>query len=132
MKCLPSRRAAGGLAGSGRSPYLGVMPLPRPSSPRAVLADIRAFAAERSAVQWGAAAVAIIMPVAIIVLFVADGNTNIQPGPQIIYAESWSADRTDAEIIADQKKHQAEREAAQKERRRQFEKLDKDLDRLGI
>jgi hypothetical protein len=72
------------------------------------------------------------MPVAIIVLFITDANTNIRPGPQIIYAESWSANRTDAEIIADQKKHQAKREAAQKERQRQFQKLDKDLDRLGI
>jgi hypothetical protein len=108
------------------------MPFPRPSSPRALWADIRAFTAERSAVQWGAAAAAIIMPVAIIVLFITDANTNIRPGPQIIYAESWSANRTDAEIIADQKKHQAKREAAQKERQRQFQKLDKDLDRLGI
>ena len=108
------------------------MSLPRPSSPRALWADLRAFTAERSAVQWGAAAAAVFMPVAIIVLFIADGNTNIRPGPQIIYAESWSANRSDAEIKADQKKHQAEREAAQKERQRQFKKLDQDLDRLGI
>ena len=108
------------------------MPFPRPSSPRALWADIRAFAGERSSVQWGAAAVAVIMPLAIVVLFITDANTNTRPGPQIIYAESWSANRTDAEIIADQKKHQAKREAAQKERQRQFKKLDRDLDRLGI
>jgi hypothetical protein len=108
------------------------MSLPRPSGPRALWADLRAFTAERSPVQWGAAAVAVIMPLAIILVFVADGKTNIQPGPQIIYAESWSADRTDAEIVAEQKKHQAAREAAKKERQRQFKKLDQDLDRLGI
>lgn len=121
-----------GVAKGGTKLYLAAMSLPRPSSPRALWADLRAFTAARSGVQWGAAAVALIMPVAIIVLFVADGKTNIQPREQIIYAESWSANRTDAEIIADQKKDQAEREAAQKERQRQFKKLDQDLDRLGI
>ena len=120
------------MAKGGATLYLPAMPLPRPSSPRALLADIKAFAAQRSRVQWGAAAVAVIMPLAIIVLFITDANTNTQPGPQLIYVESWSANRTDAEIIADQKKHQAKREAAQKERQRQFKKLDQDLDRLGI
>jgi hypothetical protein len=108
------------------------MPLPRPASPRALWADLRSFTAERRPHQWIAMAVAVIMPIAIIVVFLIDGRTNIAPGPQIIYAESWSAKRTDAEIIADQKKDQAAREAAQKERQRQFQKLDKDLERLGI
>ena len=72
------------------------------------------------------------MPVALIVLFVTDGRTNIAPREQIVYVESWPATRTDAEIIADQKKHQAEREAAQKERQEQFKKLDQKLERLGI
>ncbi|TFI57266.1 hypothetical protein E2493_16325 [Sphingomonas parva] len=120
------------MAKTGAKLYLRAMPLPRPSSPRALWADVRAFTAERSPVQWAAAAVAIIMPTALIALFVADGKTNIQPGPQMIYVESWSANRTDAEIIADQKKDQAKREALQKERQRQFKKLDQDLDRLGI
>jgi hypothetical protein len=77
-------------------------------------------------------AVAVMMPIAIIVVFLIDGRTNIAPGAQIIYVDSWSAKRTDAQIVADQKKDQAAREAAQKERQRQFQKLDKDLERLGI
>ena len=108
------------------------MPLPRPSSPRALWADLRAFAGHRGPHQLVAAALAIAMPTALIVLFIVDGRTNIAPGPQLIYAESWSANRTDAEIIADQKKHQAEREAKQAERQRQFKKLDQDLEKLGI
>ena len=108
------------------------MPLPRPASPRALIADLRAFAVERRPYQWAAMAFAVIMPVAIIIVFLIDGRTNIAPPEQVIYAESWSAKRTDAEIVADQKKHQAAREAAQKERQRQFQKLDKDLERLGI
>ena len=39
---------------------------------------------------------------------------NTAPPPQIIYVESCTANRTDAEIIADQKKDQAERDAARK------------------
>ena len=38
-----------------------------------------------------------------------------------------SANRTDAEIIAQQKIDQAAKEAAQKERQRQFQKLEKQL-----
>ncbi|TMJ15630.1 MAG: hypothetical protein E6G94_06505 [Alphaproteobacteria bacterium] len=108
------------------------MPLPRPSSPRVLLQDLRAFAAERRPHQWLAAGVAILMPIGIIILFITDGRTNIMPGEQIVYVDSWRADRTDAEIKAQQKKDQAELDAARKERQRQFQKLDKDLDRLGI
>jgi hypothetical protein len=49
------------------------------------------------------------------------------PPAQIVYVESWSANRTDAEIIADQKKDQAARHAAQEEKKRQFKKLEKQL-----
>jgi hypothetical protein len=108
------------------------MPLPRPASPRVLWADLRAFAAQRSRHQWIAAAAAIVMPLAIVIVFTIDGRTNTAPGPQIIYVESWNASRTDAEIIADQKKDQAALEAAKKERQRQWQKVDKDLERLGI
>ena len=52
---------------------------------------------------------------------------NTAPPPQIIYADLYSSNRTDAEIIADQKKDQAAKEAAQKERQRQFQKLENQL-----
>jgi hypothetical protein len=101
------------------------MALPRPASPRALLADVRAFARERSKVQWIAALVAITMPVVIIAGFIKDGRTNTAPGEQITYVESWSAARTDAEIKADQIRREGEREAAAAERQRQFKKLEK-------
>ena len=124
----PLRRIDGtalGLAPGSRRPYLRQMPLPRPASPRALWADLRAFTRERSGVQWGAAAVAILMPVLIVVGFIIDARTNIDPGEQLIYVESWSGDRTDEQIIADQKIRQKEKEAAQAERQRQFQKLEK-------
>ena len=105
---------------------------PRPASPRALAADLRAFAGGRSRVQWFAAAMAILMPLTIITLFLLDGRQNIGPGPELIMVKSWPASRTDAQIIADQKTNQARREAAIKERQRQFRKVDEDLKKVGI
>ena len=128
----PSRRLTRGVAAGAGNAYLGAMPLPRPSSPKALIADLKAFASQRSPHHWVAAGLAILMPAALVVLFVKDGKTNIAPGPQLIYAQSWSAERTDEEIKADQIKHQAEREAKQKERQRQYQKLEKSMEKLGI
>lgn len=105
------------------------MALPRPASPRALWADIRDFFRQRSRVQLGAATVAIMMPVIIVVGFYYDGQTNIMPGEQVIYVKSWSANRTDEEIIAQQKIDQANKEAAIAERQRQYQKVEK---RLGM
>ena len=105
------------------------MPLPRPSSPKVLLSDIRALFSERSPHQVTAAVLAVLMPFLIIMGFVIDVKTNTAPGPQLIYIKSWSANRTDAEIIADQKKAQVEKDAAKKEHQRQVRKL---ADQLGI
>jgi hypothetical protein len=135
---LPSGRCdlktlqAAGLAEEAVKAYLSSMPLPRPASPRVLLADLKAFASERRPHQWMAMAFAIAMPIIIVVIFAIDGQTNIAPRAEIIYVESYPANRTDAQIIADQKKDQAAREAAQKERQRQWQKLDKSMERLGI
>ena len=101
------------------------MALPRPASPRALIADIRAFAQQRSRVQWIAALIAMLMPIVIVYGFVRDAKTNIAPGEQIMFVESWSANRTDAEIKADQIKRQRETEAQKAERQRQFKELER-------
>ncbi|HVM37301.1 MAG TPA: hypothetical protein VM265_02785 [Sphingomicrobium sp.] len=102
---------------------------PRPVGPRAAYADLRAFLRQRSREQVIAAALSVLVTGIIVFEFFIDSKINTAPPPRIVYAESWSANRSDAEIIADQKKHQAEREAALKERQRQFQKLEK---RLGM
>ena len=107
------------------------MPLPRPASPRALWSDLKAFTAERSRYQWAGAAIAVAMPCILIFLFVVD-TSNIKRGPQLIYVESWSANRTDAEIVADQKKRQAEKEAAQKQRQEEMKRLSDRLEKIGI
>ena len=103
------------------------MALPRPASPKALIADFRAFIAERSRHQLVAAALAVAMPIIIVIGFIVDSRTNIDPGEQLIYVQSWSATRSDEEIKADQQRRQQEREAAQAERQRQFQQLEKQL-----
>ena len=118
------------LARGAVGPYLGIMSwFPRPAAPKALWADMRAFAAERSRYQWAGMAVALIMPLVIVVGFFYDSSHNPPEAPQIIYVQSWPASRTDAQIIADQKKDMADKLAAQKEQQRQYQRLEK---RFGI
>ena len=73
------------------------------------------------------ASLALLVTAIIIIEFIIDAKINTAPPPQIIYADLYSSNRTDAEIVADQKKDQAARDAAQKERQRQFQKLENQL-----
>jgi len=100
---------------------------PRPVGPRAALADFRAFLRHREREHWIGAALAVLVTIIIIIEFLVDSRINTAPPPRIVYVEDWRATRTDAEIVTDQKKHQAERKAAEEERRRQFQKLEKQL-----
>jgi len=102
---------------------------PRPVSPRAAFTDLRAFMSHTSREQRIGATLALLATTIIVIVFFVDSKINTAPPPQLIYVEQWRADRTDAEIIADQKKHQAAREAALKERQRQFQELE---NKLGI
>lgn len=101
------------------------MALPRPASPKALIADLRAFLQQRSRHQVVAAVLAIAMPIIIVIGFIVDSRTNIDPGEQLIYAESWRADRSDAEIIARQKTDQAAKDARIAERQRQFKEIER-------
>lgn len=84
---------------------------------------------QRSREQVIGGALALLSTIIIVILFLVDSKINTAPPAQIVYVESWTANRTDAEIIADQKKHQAERRAAELEKRRQFQRLE---NRLGL
>ena len=101
--------------------------LPRPVGPRAAIRDLTSFMRHRSREQVIGGALAVLVTVVIIIEFMVDSQINTAPPPQIVYVEQWKADRTDAEIKDQQKKDQATREAAEKERQRQFKKLEKDL-----
>ena len=100
---------------------------PRPVGPRAALADLRAFMRQRSREQVIGAMLAVLVTAIIVIEFLVDSKIGTAPPPQVVYMDSWSASRTDAEIIAQQKIDQAKRDKAEKEKQRQFQKLEKQL-----
>lgn len=106
------------------------MVLPRPASPRRALADAASFFRPRGRHQLIAGGLAIMLPALIIWGFYADGQTNLAPPRKtLIFAESWRADRTDAEIVALQKVDAAAKAEAEAEKRRAYQRLEK---RLGM
>jgi hypothetical protein len=100
---------------------------PQPSSPRNALKDLAAFMRQRSREQLIGGALAVLVTAIIVIEFLVDANIGTAPPPQIVEVELYPANRTDADIVADQKKDQATKEAAQKEKQRQFKKLEKQL-----
>jgi len=80
--------------------------------------------------RWLFLALAIAITFAIGAGFMVDSDLRkLGPGPQLIYAENWSENRTDAQIKAQQKIDQAKRHKAEEERRRQYQRL---ANQLGI
>lgn len=102
---------------------------PRPSRPSAVLSDLKAFIAtgDRDH-RTPVAIVSILMPALIVAGFLHDSYT--EPAkPEMTFIASWPADRTDADIIAQQRVDEAKRQAAVAERQRQFKNVER---RLGL
>ena len=106
------------------------MVLPRPASPRRALADAAAFFRARGRHQLIAAGCAILFPAIIVGGFYLDGKTNLAPPKrQLIFAESWRADRSDEEIKAQQKIDAEAKRQAALEKQRAYQRLEK---RLGL
>jgi hypothetical protein len=108
------------------------MPLPRPATPAALVRDLRAFWRDRPRGQWVAAVLAVTVTSAIVLGFYLDSRSIAPPREQVIFIDSWPATRSDAEIIAKQKADQAERDAAIAAHRRELQRIDQALNRLGI
>jgi hypothetical protein len=109
--------------------YRAMAILPPMVGPRAAMRDLTAFMRQRSREQIIGASLAVLVTVIIVIIFFVDSKINTAPPPQIIYVESYGPNRTDAEIIADQKKASEERRRAAEEKKRQFQELEK---KLGI
>lgn len=103
--------------------------LPRPSSPRAALADFLAFVRGGDRSRLLGLTLAVLITIIILIIFFVDAKVNTAPPPQVIYTESWGANRTDAEIIADQKRDQAALAEARRAKQQQFKEIQ---DKLGI
>ena len=104
----------------------------RPSGPRALWKDLASFWRSRPRGQWVAAVLAVGATSAIVLGFYLDSRSLKQTREQVIFIDSWPATRSDAEIRAKQKADRAELEAAREAHRRQLERIDQNLNRLGI
>lgn len=82
---------------------------------------------QRSREQVIGGALALLATSIIVIEFVIDAKIGTAPPPQVVEVQLYPSNRTDADIIADQKKDMAEREAAKKEQQRQFQKLEKEF-----
>ena len=100
---------------------------PRPVSPWAAIADLRAFMRQRSREQVIGGALAVLVTAIIVIEFLVDAKVGTAPPPQVVEVQLYAPNRTDVELIADQKKDQAAKDAAIKERQRQFQKLENQL-----
>ena len=100
---------------------------PKPSSPREAFRDLFAFMRHSSREQRIGAVLALIATGIIVFEFLIDSKFGAMPPPQETVVELYPSNRTDADIIADQKNDMAAKAAAEKERQRQFQKLEKQL-----
>jgi hypothetical protein len=101
--------------------------IPTPSSPRAAFRDLITFIRQREREHVIGAALAVLVTMIIVIEFIVDAKIGTAPPPRIVEVELYPSNRTDAQIIADQKKDQAAMEAAKKAQREDFQKLAKRL-----
>ena len=128
-----------GLAEWHSHSYLTVMALPRPASPVAAFRDLRDFIGARQKHEIGFALLAIAVPAFFILMFVLSAKETPYKDPDIVFIQDYSGNRTDAQIIAQQKIDQAKaraqkaKEDAEEERRRQFFKdIGNGMDSIGL
>jgi len=108
-----------------RPTFPGMAILPPMVGPRAALSDLTAFMRQRSREQIIGAALAVLVTLIIVIIFFVDSKINTAPPQQVVFVENYGPGRTDAEIIADQKKASEERRKAEEARREEFKKLEK-------
>ena len=128
------------MAQSTKPYYLGRMAIfPRPVSPFKAIRDLRMFLAQRQKHELIFAFLSVFLTVMLIVGFYVDSSFETPWKRNIQYVESWPLDRSLAQIKAQQKIDQAKNKLLQAEldkrkaeNMRQFKKLDKKLDDLGL
>ncbi len=97
------------------------MPIfPRPARPREAFADLRALWSENPRHRWPILGLSMVLTSLLIWAFHVDSQTP-PPQRQIIYVESWMADRKDSDILKKQKADLARYEAALQSRQKDFQ-----------
>jgi hypothetical protein len=112
-------------------PYLEHMSvLPPMVNPRAAMSDFAAaMGGDSKRDRIIGLAIAVLVTAIIVIIFFVDAKINTAPPPRVVYVETYAPDRSDADIIASQKKDSAERKAFREEKKRKFRELEK---RLGM
>ncbi|UAK24814.1 hypothetical protein [Sphingomonas nostoxanthinifaciens] len=125
---------AAGLAPRFAGSYLPRMALPRPVRPSILFADLRRALGEgdrRHKLFFGALSIGITS--LIVTAFVVESRWGVMPeGEQISYVADWHNDRTDAEIAAQQKIDQAALDKQREEKRRAWQRVDRQLTSVGL
>lgn len=86
-----------------------------------------AFLRQRSREQVIGAMLSVLVTIIILIVFFVDSKINTAPEPTIVFVEDFPANRTDAEIKADQAVDSARRREAALARQREFQKLENQL-----
>ena len=107
--------------------YRAMAILPPTVGPRAALRDLTAFLKQRSREQLLGASLAVLVTIIILIIFFVDSKINTAPPQQVVFVENYGPDRTDADIIRDQKKASEDRRKAEEHRRQEYRKLQKQL-----
>ncbi|MET0365557.1 MAG: hypothetical protein ABW169_12980 [Sphingobium sp.] len=129
MPTLDRGYGAGRFAKRLALPYVGAMSIfPRPVSPKSALTDLLDMLTERRRHKWPLLLLSITLTAVVIWAFAHDAR-GPKPERQIIYVESWMANRKDSVIIEQQKKDLALYEAALLRKQKEFQAL---ADRFGI
>jgi hypothetical protein len=125
------RADAAGLASHPRTTYLqAIMSVLRHFSIPRAYRDVRRFMLTRKVYELWFLLAAMAVTMLILIGFLIDSNIKPEYHENIIYVQNWRADRSEAEILAQQKldaakkaKQDAEIEQAEKKRQAEFQKL---------
>ncbi|MGI8931151.1 MAG: hypothetical protein ACR2FK_02055 [Sphingomicrobium sp.] len=101
--------------------------LPPPVGPRAAITDLFAFMRHARREQALGATMAFLVTTIILIIFTVDAKVNTAPPLRVVYVENYKADRTDEQIIAEQKIASERRRKAKEAKMQQFRDLEKQL-----
>lgn len=121
------------------SPYLECMRFLTRLSPLRAIRDLRRYLASRQQYEIWFMIAALAVTATVLFVFIRDSAIAPVYRPNIIYVQQWRADRTDAEIRAQQKidqvkvdKETAELKKRQVDLQNQYKKLDDGLKKYGL
>ena len=97
-------------------------------NPRAAMSDFAAaIGGDSKRDRLLGLTLAVLVTTIIVIIFFVDAKINTAPPVRAIYVELYAPDRSDADIIASQKKDSAEKKAFREKKMRDFQAIQKRL-----